>query len=186
MAVYPILSDWDYVRTNAVRVYGDREHWRYIYGGNGELLANRDKAAEFVRKKWAAYPAHFKKTVTDTGHTIDELIDHVTGCRVADCSGFVCLITQGIDPNHPRVPYDMTSGALYSVCHDITTPRRGVCGGMLWRSGHVGIDVSGGYEVEASNEFVDFRLLKITSTSFTKSGRLPWVDYGRMICATDR
>lgn len=183
---YPILSDWDYVRTNAVKVFGDRAHWRYVYGGNGELLATRDQAAEFVRKKWNSYPAHFKKTVTDAGHTIDELIDHVVGCRVADCSGFVCLVTQGIDMGNPRTPYDMTSGALYSVCHDITTPRLGVCGGMLWKTGHVGVDVGGGYEVSLENEFVDVCLLKISDTKFVKSGRLPWVDYGRMICATDR
>lgn len=183
---YPILSDWDYVRTNAVRVYGDRERWRYVYGGNGEFLATRGAAEAFVRRMWNAYPAHFKATVTGTGHTVDELIDHVTGCRVADCSGLVCLLTQGIDPNDPRTPYDMASGSLISVCHDITTPRTGVCGGMLWRIGHVGLDVGGGYEVEASNEFVDLRLLRISSTKFTKSGRLPWVDYGRLLRATDR
>lgn len=186
MPIYPILSDWDYVRTNAVRVYGDREHWRYIYGGNGELLATRSAAENFVRRMWAQYPAHFKQTVTDTGHTIEQLIDHVTGCRVADCSGLVCLLTQGINPNAPKTPYDMASGSLYSVCTDITTPRKGVCGGMLWRSGHVGIDVGGGFEVEASNEFVDLRLLKISDTKFSKSGRLPWVDYGLKIAATDR
>ena len=76
MAIYPILSDWDYVRTNAVRVYGDREHWRYIYGGNGELLATRGDAENFVRRMWAQYPSHFQQTVIGTGHTIDQLIDH--------------------------------------------------------------------------------------------------------------
>lgn len=186
MATYPILSDWDYARTNAIRVYGDREHWRYVYGGNGELLATRGAAENFVRKMWSAYPTHFKKTVTETGHTIDQLIDHVVGCRVADCSGGVCVLTQGIDPNKPVVHFDMTSGGLISVCHDITTPRYGVCGGMLWKTGHCGLDVGGGFEVSFENEFIDVQLLKISSTKFTKSGRLPWVDYGKMMNATDR
>lgn len=186
MATYPYLSDWDYVRTNAVRVFGDREHWCYLYGGNGELLATKGAAEAFVRKMWNAYPSHFRSTVTATGHTIEQLIDHVTGCRVADCSGAVCLLTQGVDPNNPTVKYDMTSGSLLSVCHDVTTPKAGVCGGMLWKTGHVGLDVGGGYEVEFSNEFVDVQLLKISSTKFTKSGRLPWVNYGKLLCATDR
>lgn len=186
METYPILIDWDYARTNAIKVYGDRDNWRYLYGGNGELLATKGAAENMVRKMWNTYPAHFKSAVTDKGRTIEELIEHVTGRRVADCSGGVCLMTQGTNMVKPVVKYDMTSGGLISVSHDITTPREGVCGGVLWKTGHVGLDVGGGYEVSFELEFVDVQLLKIANTKFTKSGRLPWVDYGRMLCATDR
>lgn len=184
MATYPILSDWDFVRTNAVRLYSNRDGFAYLYGGNGEYIRTKDEAKAIVEKMWAAYPSHFQAAVIKTGHTKDELIEHIVGKRVMDCSALVCYVSQGTDWGKLSVKYDLNSSGLISVCHDITTPKLGVCGGLLWKQGHVGIDVGGGVFVEAANEFVDIRLRNITG--FTKSGRLPWVNYGRMICASDR
>jgi len=183
---YPILSDWDFVRTNAVRLYANRESFAYLYGGNGEYIKDKDAARNIVNKMWAAYPAHFKKAVTDAGHSRDELIEHIAGKRVMDCSALVCYVSQGTNWGKLGVRYDLNSSGLISVCSDITTPSKGVCGGMLWKSGHVSIDVGGGAFVEAANEFLDIRMRNIPGAGFTKSGRLPWVNYGRMICATDR
>lgn len=183
---YPILSDWDFVRTNAIRLYANRDGFAYLYGGNGEYIKTKDEAAAIVARMWSAYPSHFQAAVIKTGHSRDELIEHITGKRVMDCSALVCYVSQGTAWGKLAVKYDLNSSGLITVSHDITTPARGVCGGVLWKSGHVGIDVSGGCFVEAANEFIDIRLRPISGAGFTKSGRLPWVDYGRMLCATDR
>lgn len=183
---YPILTDWDYVRTNAVRMMANRDAFAYLYGGNGEYLATAGAAENMVRKMWAAYPSHFKSAVTNTGHTIEELIAHVTGKRVADCSGGVCWLTQGQAWTDLAVRYDLSSSGLISVCTDVTTPAKGVCGSLLYKSGHVALDVGGGAFVELANEFLDVRLRPIAGAGFTKSGRLPWVSYTKKMAATDR
>lgn len=186
MAAYPILSDWDYVRTNAVRLYTNRDQFAYLYGGNGEYIKTKDEARAIVDRMWAAYPSHFKKTVTATGHTKEQLIEHIVGKRVMDCSALVCYVSQGTDWGKLSVKYDLNSSGLISVSHDVATPAKGVCGNVLWKSGHVGVDVGGGCFVEANSEFIDIRIMPISGSGFTKSGRLPWVNYGRMICASDR
>lgn len=183
---YEIWSDWDYVRTNAVRCMANRSDFAYLFGGNGEYLATRGAAETMARKFWAQYPAHFKTYVTDRGHTFDELVDHITHKRVADCSGAVCWLTQGREWGTLKVRADMSSAGLISVCTDITTPAKGVCGSLLWRAGHVSLDVGGGAFVEFAAEFDDVRLRPIREGGFVKSGRLPWVDYVTKLAATDR
>lgn len=183
---YPILSDWDYVRTLAVRLYNNREEFAYLYGGNGEYIRTRDEAAAIVGRMWSAYPSHFKASVINTGHTRDELIDHIVGKRVVDCSALVCYVSQSKNWGKLAVKYDLNSSGLITVSTDITTPKKGVCGGVLWRSGHVAVDVGGDTLVEAANEFIDIRMRSIAGAGFTKSGRLPWVDYTLAIAATDR
>lgn len=186
MAVYPILSDWDYVRTLAVRLYTNRDQFAYLYGGNGEYIKDEAAARAIVDRMWAAYPSHFQSSVIKTGHTKEQLIQHIIGKRVLDCSALVCYVSQGTAWGNLSVKHDLNSSGLISVCHDITTPSKGVCGGLLWRKGHVSIDVGGGCFVEAANEFVDIRMRNLSGAGFTKAGRLPWVNYGRMICASDR
>ena len=183
---YEFWSDWDYVRTNAVRCMANRDDFAYLYGGNGEYLATRGAAENMVRKMWNAYPDHFRKYVTDTGHTIEELVDHVLYKRVADCSGAVCWLTQGKAWGSLSVKLDMNSSRLISVCEEITTPAKGVCGSLLWRPGHVALDVGGGAFVEFAAEFADVRLRPIKDGGFQQSGQLPWVDYACKLAATDR
>lgn len=179
-------SDWDYVRTNAVRAMANREAFAYLYGGNGEYLATRGAAENLARKMMASYPAHYQTYVVETGHTFQELVDHITHKRVADCSGAVCYLTQGREWGALTVRRDLSSSGLISVAEQITTPAKGVCGSVLWRPGHVAIDVGGGAFVEFAAEFADVRLRPIKDGNFTKSGRLPWVDYTAALKATDR
>ena len=186
MATYPILSDWYYSLSIAQRLYVNRDGFAYLYGGNGEYLKTRAEAAALVNKLWGMYASHFTASVIKTGHTKEELIDHVTGKIVLDCSALVCYVTQSTTWGSLKVKYDLNSSGIITASHDITTPKQGVVGGVLWKQGHVGIDVGGGCFVEAANEFVDIRMRNISEAGFTKSGRLPWVDYGRMLCATDR
>lgn len=183
---YPILSDWDYVRTNAVRLYCNRDQYAYLYGGNGEYIPDRAAAEKIVSRLWSQYPSHFSKTVTGAGHTREELIQHIIGKRVMDCSALVCYVSQGTDYHTLSVKYDMSSGGLINASKSVTTPAAGPCGGVLWKSGHVGIDVGGGCFVEAANEFIDIRLRNISEAGFTKSGQLPWVNYAKLMTATAR
>lgn len=186
MPNYPILSDWYCVLNNAQRVFLNRDGFAYLYGGNGEYIRTKDEATAIVNKMWGLYASHFQASVIKTGHSKDELIEHIVGKRVLDCSALVCYVSQATDWTKLKVTYDLNSSGLITASHDITTPKDGIVGGVLWKSGHVGIDVGGDGFVEAANEFVDIRMRKISEAGFTKSGRLPWVAYGKYVCATNR
>lgn len=136
----------------------------YLYG------ANFDRADDaLVNYLYSKYPTHYEEVLRRKGKTLDQLKDHVRGHFAADCSGFICAITEA--------PSDMSSGGLWKKTTDRTTPVEGPEASLLWKNGHVGLDIGTGYLVEMVEEFEDLRVSRIRGRDFTGSGRLPWVDY---------
>lgn len=136
----------------------------YLYGANFEKA---DDA--LVDRLVQTYPVHYKTVLEQKGKTLQQLKDHVRGRFAADCSGFICAITEA--------PVDMSSAGLWKRTLVRTTPVEGPEASLLYKEGHVGLDIGTGYLVEMTAEFEDLRVTKIRSRDFTGSGRLPWIDY---------
>ena len=176
---------WYHVVRDARLIFLNRDKFAYLYGANGEKPETYEEAAKLVNAMWGAYPSHFKSSVTSKGHTKEELIQHIVGKRCYDCSSFVCAVTQ-CEGNYDElvVKTDYNTAMLRDKFSKVTTTAEGNWGAIVWKSGHVGVDVGNGLVVDFGNEFYDCREYRMSdpdSTKFTLSGELPWVDYAKAI-----
>lgn len=175
------MKKWYHVVRDARLIYLHRDDFAYLYGSNGERPKNRAEAEKLVNGLWSAYPEHFETWVIGQGYTKEDLIRHVTGRICFDCSAFVCAVTQSEGSIYDlTVKNDMSSYGLHNVATNKTTVADGLWGNLLWKQGHVAIDVGNGLAIDFGAEFADcreYRLIDPGSTKFTDSGRLPWVDY---------
>lgn len=141
-----------------------RPYATYLWGGDGQRADD-----DLVYRLYKTYPWHFDQVLKQKGKTLQQLMDHVRGTFVFDCSGLACVMSES--------PYDMASGSLWNNCIKKTNPVDGPKASLLWKEGHVGLDMGTGYVLEMVGEFDDLRLSRIRSRDFTKSGQLPWIDY---------
>ena len=163
---------WNIVNQHALRIYANRDRYAYLYGANGEVGSDA-----LVDRLWAAYPSHFKAAVTDKGYTRQQLKDHVRGKICLDCSAFICYVTQMEDFGKLRVVNDYNSTGLRGCFAVKRTPVGGTAGSVLWKQGHVALDVGYGMCVDFGNEFLDCRLYPLDGCGFVESGELNFVDY---------
>ena len=167
------MKTWSQVVRQALTMAGAQmiagEHdnnmpYCYIYGGNGELLDEKR-----IKQLVKTYKLHFNQLFKSTGTTVEDLIRHCSGKYGFDCSGFLCFVT--------GAPHDMNSGSLINSCSLIVPPASGVAGSVLWKDGHVALDIGTGKCMEFVNEYQDVEINDISKRGFTRSGQLPWVDY---------
>lgn len=144
---------------------GEPAPYAYLYGGDGRVADEKYVRALVKQYGKAHYTALFKRT----GKTLDDLIKHVVGKEVYDCSQGIVYWTQA--------PQDMNSAALIDSCSLQVPPVNGLAGSVLWKPGHVALDVGAGMCVDFCEEFVDLRMYRLRLGLFEKSGQLPWVDY---------
>lgn len=144
----------------ALVMFSEKDKYRYMYGSDGEIMTD-----ERVDQLWNRYPEHYNKI----GCTRDALKAHVRGKRCYDCSSFINYVTEA--------DKDYYSATLWSHCSKKTTPRDGVAGSLLYKPGHVALDIGYGLCLEFVNEFKDFQLNYITGRGFSGSGELDWVSY---------
>lgn len=163
---------WSHVRRDALLAYADRNSIAYLYGANGET-----GSSDLVNRLWNMYPDHFAQYVTSKGYTKEQLIAHVNGKRCYDCSSFICAIVQGnIYPNL-TITSDMNSTTLrahFAVTRSVT---EATAGSILWKNGHVGIDIGSGLAIDCACEFVDLRLQANSAAGFVEGGELDCIDY---------
>ena len=175
------MKKWYHVVRDARLIYLNRDRFAYLYGANGERPSTYGAAKALVDALWSAYPDHFEQWVIGQGKTRNQLIYHIIGKICYDCSSFVCAVTQSeADIYDLKVKTDYSSTSLHKLATDKTTPAAGLWGNVLWKQGHVAIDVGNGLAIDFGAEFADcreYRLSDPESTKFTDSGSLPWVDY---------
>lgn len=177
------MKTWYHFVRDVRNVYINKDKFAYLYGANGEILENYDQAYRMCQTLWELYPSHFEKYVTQQGYSFENLVDHVKGKKVYDCSSLVLACSQ-CEGNIMDfyVQRDYSSAGIRDLLTDITTVSDGLWGNVLWKPGHVGIDVGNGLIVDCACEFVDIREFfwydeDGMKTAFTDSGRLPWIDY---------
>lgn len=171
------MKRWNICCQNALVIYANRHRYAYLYGANGEIGSDA-----LVDRLWNTYyGAHFKEVVEGRGYTKQQLKDHVRGKICLDCSSFLCMITQNdtTDITKLGVTRDYNSDGLRGLFQKgtVRTPREGTAGSMLWKKGHVAIDVGYGVCVEFASEFTDCRMRQIAGSDFVESGELNYVDY---------
>lgn len=176
------MKTWAHAVRDARLIYLNRDKFAYLYGANGEKPNTLAEAKRLVDSLWAAYPSHFQQYVINTGHTRNQLIYHIIGKICYDCSSFVCAVTQSEGSIYSlKVLKDYNSTMLKNSFTKTTSLADGVWGSVLWKQGHVGLDVGNGLCIDFAAEFVDcreYRFIDANSpTKFTASGQVPWVDY---------
>lgn len=175
------MKKWNHVMRDARLTYLHRDEFAYLYGANGEKPMSYAEAKYLVDELWGMYPTHFEEYVINRGYTKKQLIYHIIGKKCFDCSAFVCAVTQYEgDFRDMVVLKDYSSFSLRQQMNNETTPLDGTWGNVLWKSGHVGIDVANGFVVDFGAEFADCRMYRIQdeeAPKFEVSGQLPWVDY---------
>lgn len=144
----------------ALIMYSDRDKYRYMFGADGEIMT--DERVDYL---WDRYSYHYDAL----GCTRQALKEYVRGKRCFDCSSFINYVT-GADK-------DYYSATLWAHCSHKTTPRAGVAGSLLYKPGHVALDIGYGLCLEFVNEFKDFQLNYITGRGFDGSGQLEWLEY---------
>lgn len=140
--------------------------WKYVGGANGEFYT------KFLAEKWAA---------TRTGRTPEyylETCKDAFGHYAADCSGLIIAAMRSKDAQYQ----DQTANTLYSRCSEKGAIKAipeipGLC---VWKTGHIGVYIGGGYAVEARSTAYDVVTTKLTARPWTNWGKLADVDYLEM------
>ena len=150
------MKTWDEVIKNAMFMYVHRDDYAYLYGTDGEVGSDA-----LVDKMVAAYPTHF------AGKDIQAIKDYVRGKTCFDCSGWVHTLF--------GTP-DMSSSGIINDCTYKTDDLvAGYAGSVLWKPGHIGLDIGYGYCLDIPTELQTIRLQKISEYNWMKSGR--WEKY---------
>lgn len=107
--------------------------------------------------------------------------------KPVDCSGLIKSFMM-TDPNGANYPlnlavydskYDLSANGMISICTETgkysDIPE--VPGLIVWKTGHVGVYVGGGYVIEAKGHM--YGVVKTNNTAWTKYGKLPatWISY---------
>lgn len=146
---------------NAFKLYCDRDNIAYFYGAKGQKLtdANMDALIKAEPEYFSQYSAAELKKIKDFSR-------NKTGY---DCSGFVGACVGVME----------WSGGLWSHCVNKTTVAKGKAGSILYRKGHVGLDIGYGYAMDCPKEGRTLEIFKNSPSDrrFTGSGEYYKFDY---------
>lgn len=144
----------------------------YWYGTFGSYS---DK--DLYKAKKAQYPKQYPPQKWTEDSFMSQL-----GVKVHDCVGLIkgalwCDSTNG-KPKY-NSEQDVSADGLINLCKEwgpmYSLPEIG--GLVLWKSGHVGIYLTGGKVVEAKGHAYGVVISDIGSTNWQKWGRIPWIQY---------
>lgn len=147
----------------AFKWYFERENAAYFYGAKGELLTD-EVMDYFIR----AEPEHFSRYSEEE---LRHIKDFSRGKIGFDCSGFVsaCLGLRG-----------WSSAALFAKCTERTTVEACKAGSLLYRKGHIGIDIGSGACMMIGIEGRTIEIVPNTSQGFEYGCEWPDADYNEM------
>lgn len=145
---------------NAFKLYVNRERYAYFYGAKNVTLTE-GVMNDLINTYWKI---HFWRYTPDELRAIR---DYSRGKIGLDCSGFITLIS------------NVTGNSLmqYNSCPVKMTIEAGKAGSLLYKTGHVGLDIGYGYCMHIPIEKHTFEIAKIQAIGFTASGELPGYDY---------
>ena len=156
------------------KMYANKEHWAYWYGTYG----NKCTMSKYESKK-KQYPDHY-----GSSRTSGYMKDIEEGRRCADCVGMIKSFfwTSGRYDTDPKYGTnncpDKSANGMYELCKKKgkvgkigTIPD--IPGVIVWKSGHIGVYVGGGYTVEMKGFAYDCVRNKVTKGPWTNWGMLP-------------
>ena len=153
------MISWITVVKNGLNMLVHSGEYAYFYGAKGEKLDR-----ETMERLYTTYQNRYAGWSTNEK---ERLFAYCEGKIGYDCSGFVGALTG-----------DMSySGAQIGHCLIKTTPQDGVAGSVLYKNGHVGIDIGYGYFLHMPAEFRTIEIGKISEYDWEKSGEHGYIDY---------
>lgn len=153
------MIKWSDAIKKALNAHYHDSEYAYFYGAKGQILTD-----EVMESLWNAEPNYFARYNADQKKYIFDYSRNRIGY---DCSGFIGALVD-----------DMSySGQQISNCSAITTPKDGVAGSLLWKPGHIGIDIGYGYFIHMPEEGRSVCIGKISEYDWKQSGRHKNVDY---------
>ena len=164
---------------SAYAVQAWENNWGYVWGTYGNILT----PSLFAYKK-QQYP-------DGVGNHADFIESHWLGRRTADCIGLI----KGygwLDTDSMTIGYaangmpDYGADQMYQACKNAgvqnedygpisTLPE--LPGLMLWKSGHAGVYIGGGYAIEAMGTRKGVVKTEVSGRGWQGWGKLPYIDY---------
>ena len=152
---------YDAIKT-ALYILLHASDYAYFFGAKGQVLT--DSVMEAL---WNAYPNHFSRY---TAAEKKRIFNYSRGKIGYDCSGFV-----------GKCVGDMVySGALIEHCPvKARTIAEGVAGSIVWKQGHVGLDIGYGFYVHFPAELHSCELGRFSENKvpWERSGQHKNLDY---------
>jgi len=148
------MKTWDAVIKKALTMYCHRNEYAYFYGAKGEILT--EGVMNYLIR---AYPEHFKRY---TQIQLQQIRNFSLGKIGYDCSGFLTAVSdiQG------------SSSMIFSGCDHVTDNlAAGPAGSILYRPGHIGLDVGFGMYVHMPREGESIVFGKISEYVWEWSGQ---------------
>lgn len=131
----------------------------YALGAQGERLKDLSAKIQY----------YYKMTITEYARTYG----YNPNTIMFDCSGFVNYCFGKSRDWSSRTYYDMAK-----TCN--TKLNEGVAGSVLWKNGHVGIDIGHGYVLEFKNEGCHPSVSEISERDFLVTIKLEGYDYSNV------
>lgn len=150
------MTDANIVRRKALEFLINPNLYGYCLGAQGERL---DQLADKIRY-------YYNMSIYEYAMKYHYNMDTI----MFDCSGLVNYCV-GLSRNYSSRDYGL------GAWHPSTDLKAGRAGSVLWKKGHVGIDVGGGLVVEIKNEGSRPSISRISDRDFTHTVELPCVDY---------
>ena len=153
------------------KMYANKNHWAYWYGTYGKQCTK-----SLYESKKKQYPDHY-----GSDRTSGYMKDISEKRRCADCVGMIKSFfwtgnQYDTDPKYGTngCP-DTSANGMYKKCKK-TGPIKSIPdipGVIVWKSGHIGVYVGGGYTVEMKGFAYDCQRKKVKDGPWTNWGMLP-------------
>ena len=156
------MSDGSYmILRRAFKLFTERDHIAYFYGAKGCVLSEETMDALI-----AAEPEYFKQY---SEAEIKKIKKFSKGKIGYDCSGFVGACVGTME----------WSGALWAHCYNKSSVKEGKAGCILYRKGHVGLDIGYGYAMDCPKEGRTLEIFKNepSDRNFIGAGEYQGYDY---------
>jgi len=138
---------------NAYKFLENRDLIAYLYGGDGRICTD-----EYFNEWLKKYPNRIAPA------EVDRIRDFTVGKRIYDCSQLVVTCFQ--------CP-DMTSAGLIKRCNPVIEDLAlGPEASVLYKRGHVGLDIGCGYAIDIPCEGQTVRVRRVNEGGWTQSGQL--------------
>lgn len=156
------MKTWDEIIKKALEMFLHSDTYAYFYGAKGQVLT--DNLMEYL---WNTEPEYFKK-YTDADKK--RIFAYSRGKIGYDCSGFIGYLFG-----------DMTwSAGIWEHCYDKTdNVYEGVAGSVVYKPGHIGVDIGYGYYLHMPSEMHSVCLgrFKENTVDWKGSGKHRYIVY---------
>lgn len=155
---------WYEVIRKALYIHAHKDEYAYLYGCKGDVIRSRAQFNEYVNRE----KAYFSKY---SASQLDSIYAFCFNKICYDCSGFIGAITG----------CNYYSGAQWDRCdHKSTNLASGVAGSLLYKKGHIALDIGFGFLLHFPVEGKSCEISKISESGikFEGTGQLSgYIDY---------